>query len=1775
MEFAVSHKGFYPQVGGVNPTSLGALDSAKASRHIEGRRSFFLQQWFFKNKDRIATKAPKELPLDEMIASVKRRKDNAQLKAKDPLHETRMQRRVDNLNMLRDIMCQSKGQVNQVDILDVWGWGFRVDEQYRAMHGSGVSEYDTFILRINNNVKVLQLDSSFQCQIDNFWGFNDEKQVPSEKNQSASVPKQLDFVGKSATVNLDPYASRLETGPGVSRNLKYSDVEYLGVSYHEWGHVNQCAMQTESRYSRSVRPQEQEYRQDEVIEETDQGGLSGSHMNLHEDHHHHHSSCGHDHSTCDHVHHHANRLQTDSDVGKPEKHVHDGCAHAKETNKVVKLIPEALLKKAVEAERLVVEVKDGSDGTKEPLKAYKYTATVKGVLVDQYMSEVEYSNRIVILRRLTDVMGATRERSDVQQMGELDQQIAILRAWESDINNLVNSSESRDEYIPIILEAFRKTCDGYEGVYVEGVRHRNGRIEIKITNNKCIQSDEEPEYVEARKDNLIEGLKLLSPCGNFNKLSPRYAGLFCGLNPQGGNNGQVLGGGCSGRSDHTIDVVLHCTELSGHLDLARLDRERGFRERECGPGRRMEVDLIFAMTSQTRLNAFIGQRMANNELTMAQLTYLSKIKIDDSGKVTLEDEAITKKALLSATVSFEGGKFMTYAELIYNKAVLGPYSQKSEKTAHGIYAVQCHKEFNQQMIDLGLQPFPELEIPETLETEIEHDTSEAYTKLKEEFESEPNKTLAMVPDIVWRDQRTSSCRATMQVGGRFLEYLEFRTDSGEQVMLRNDLAQINKIYDLIREKLGDADTLVGFVDQMSVELQSHENVKTALEVKIIIQAVMIIVEKVDPTKDIGYFRSNHKPGIELINKSEAVRVDVDSELREKIKQNLRFLSPLGAFGNESGRAGGVSFGCNPESGNNGLILGASCGEASDSTIDDVLKVEMQDPQEGFDLVKLEKIRRGRETSCGFGRRSEVDIVVAMTSKKSLETFISQMRSELRLLPEIIEYLQSIIWDSDGVTVLEVPQEARRKLVQTKVKFTSNRKPEREVTIGGVICEKFCRGDSQHVKFKEGLQLAGMSRWTETGDGSESVPDKFKTANAYQDLVRKGGINAVLKIYPDELGLDQRREVLIQGEEMQEAWAFESPKGVQVISKQKEQLLTRTLGLVDTAFKGAKNLEDFVETINHQLEERYISEEAYPIVLQAVLGVVRTVSDTLRVISNPKFTKQVRFEPLDSNTQCVGQREASQKKESAYTIQLVEAKKYPKEKKVQTKEKARVETNLKVLSPLGTFGGGCRVGGLFSGLKYVSGANGLVLGNSCGGEQASKTVEAVLKSKRDGQPEFDFVKLQEERDRRGSTCGFGRRGEIDLAVAMTSHVQLSLYIDKMEKEKELQPAELKYLRAIQFDKHGNASISSEAKRAFLLSTVQCDDSPGMTTYAGGRDIPPPVTYAELIYKKHVKGKPTNASLFSNELKELRISWPILSTEMSMTEEGFGKIPVNGGGSVERVGLEKVHARYPGNVFLAQKGRELDCVKSVHANKRPERSVLRSCGGDYGKELVYKDSVVETSHIDSQGPTKEGVDNFLKMAIQSGSTTIVCLTKQTELSYVRGGYTQVEKVAPYWEPEFYQSKDYKGVFRINNVVDISEHSDNANGLVVRQIEFEELNNGESYVPPKTHRINQLHFTEWPDFGVPECVKTQEHLIERVKLYEHNSGGAIIHCSAGVGRTGTFELMYDMSNLDKKELEKIDWENSLKFLRQYRYMAVQKYQQLRYAEKYRQYLLGKAVS
>ncbi|XP_046546673.1 receptor-type tyrosine-protein phosphatase mu-like [Haliotis rubra] len=150
--------------------------------------------------------------------------------------------------------------------------------------------------------------------------------------------------------------------------------------------------------------------------------------------------------------------------------------------------------------------------------------------------------------------------------------------------------------------------------------------------------------------------------------------------------------------------------------------------------------------------------------------------------------------------------------------------------------------------------------------------------------------------------------------------------------------------------------------------------------------------------------------------------------------------------------------------------------------------------------------------------------------------------------------------------------------------------------------------------------------------------------------------------------------------------------------------------------------------------------------------------------------------------------------------------------------------------------------------------------------------------------------------------------------------------------------------------------------------------------------------------------------------------------------------------------------------------------------------------------YVDGYMDTArYVAAQGPLEETKNDFWRMIWQLNTNKIVMLTNLMEMGRV--------KCHRYW-PDCTSESTMYGCISVQFVDEEVHDSHTLRSLAV------------SKEGTETTLIQQFHFTQWPDHGVPEDTAALLHFYKVVKESGPPvSGPLVVHCSAGVGRTGTF--------------------------------------------------------
>jgi len=136
---------------------------------------------------------------------------------------------------------------------------------------------------------------------------------------------------------------------------------------------------------------------------------------------------------------------------------------------------------------------------------------------------------------------------------------------------------------------------------------------------------------------------------------------------------------------------------------------------------------------------------------------------------------------------------------------------------------------------------------------------------------------------------------------------------------------------------------------------------------------------------------------------------------------------------------------------------------------------------------------------------------------------------------------------------------------------------------------------------------------------------------------------------------------------------------------------------------------------------------------------------------------------------------------------------------------------------------------------------------------------------------------------------------------------------------------------------------------------------------------------------------------------------------------------------------------------------------------------------------------------QGPLPATCDDFWRVVWEQNVPMIVMVTKCKE--------KEREKCAQYWPEKDMDAHMYGD---IHVVVRSESH---LGDYVIRVIDLQ--------MGKVTRIVKQFHFLAWPDFGCPDTTHQLLNFVTMVRAEIRPSipGPILVHCSAGVGRTGTF--------------------------------------------------------
>ncbi|KTG46701.1 hypothetical protein cypCar_00021636, partial [Cyprinus carpio] len=236
-----------------------------------------------------------------------------------------------------------------------------------------------------------------------------------------------------------------------------------------------------------------------------------------------------------------------------------------------------------------------------------------------------------------------------------------------------------------------------------------------------------------------------------------------------------------------------------------------------------------------------------------------------------------------------------------------------------------------------------------------------------------------------------------------------------------------------------------------------------------------------------------------------------------------------------------------------------------------------------------------------------------------------------------------------------------------------------------------------------------------------------------------------------------------------------------------------------------------------------------------------------------------------------------------------------------------------------------------------------------------------------------------------------------------------------------------------------------------------------------------------------------------------------------------------------------AKLPGN---RSRNRYRDVSPFDHSRIR-----LQIGSNDYINASLISVDEAQRNYILTQGPLPNTCGHFWEMVWEQRCRGVVMLNRVIEKGSI--------KCAQYWP----QREEREGVFEDTNFRLTLISEDVKSYYTVRQLELENLSTQE------TREILQFHYTTWPDFGVPESPASFLNFLFKVResgCLSPEHGPVVVHCSAGIGRSGTFCLVDTCLLLmsQRKDPTSVRIQEVLLEMRRYRMGLIQTADQLRFS-------------
>eukprot|EP01134_Creolimax_fragrantissima_P004633 CFRG4633T1 len=256
------------------------------------------------------------------------------------------------------------------------------------------------------------------------------------------------------------------------------------------------------------------------------------------------------------------------------------------------------------------------------------------------------------------------------------------------------------------------------------------------------------------------------------------------------------------------------------------------------------------------------------------------------------------------------------------------------------------------------------------------------------------------------------------------------------------------------------------------------------------------------------------------------------------------------------------------------------------------------------------------------------------------------------------------------------------------------------------------------------------------------------------------------------------------------------------------------------------------------------------------------------------------------------------------------------------------------------------------------------------------------------------------------------------------------------------------------------------------------------------------------------------------------------------------------------IEAEELKFPRDISLTTAAQEAGPTKNRYANvvaKDWSRVKLHTEQND--EEYINANYVNgykrKNAYICAQAPVSNGIEDFWAMIWQQNVKVVLMLAQLIE-----GGK---EKCSRYWPESIGETMNF-GAYSIKYVRNDEQDDD----TYTRRLLMVTDKNGD------TRSVWQLHYSAWPDHGLPDFNESVFAMIRDKDVYNSDTGNAkgregaippvLVHCSAGIGRSGVM-ICVDIALRQLKSDGMIDIFNIVLDMRKQRSGMVQRSTQYKY--------------